>query len=76
LPILFSQSCPQGQDAISGEVGLTAADMNRLEHAARLSMGGIPDGGRPIKDLRRIRYLRLLIVFAAVAPLVAALKFI
>lgn len=54
---------------------MTAADMNRLEHAARLSMGGIPDGG-PIKDLRRIRYLRLLIVFAAVAPLVAALKFI
>lgn len=51
------------------EAGLTVTDMNRLEYAARLSMGGLADADVPAKPLPRTVTLR----FAALAVVGSAL---
>ena len=40
------------------EAGLTVTDMNRLEHAARLSMGGFADADAPAKPMPHTGNLR------------------
>ena len=52
---------------------MTATDMERLEQAARLSMGGIADADLPATPTRHVQYTRIigLTVIAAAALAIA-----
>jgi len=54
---------------------LTVADMEKLEHAARLSMGGLADADMPAATSQRVHYVRFIgLALVAVAALAIALN--